>query len=184
MVWMAFVCTLWADCLRPQRVLQETSCRSHVRLARPASSRQLCWNGAEGPADRQMRQQLIFVTLWVIIWVGCRVEILFKKRKFAKECNSSALLIQRNGPRRAQLIRRRLDELHAAVALEDLRDLPGPRCHELRENRAGQLSVDLDYPYRLILEPANAPLPLKPDGGLDWTKVTSVRVLEIADTHE
>jgi plasmid maintenance system killer protein len=153
--------------------------------ARPRS-REVCGDthDPERPADRQMRQQLIFVTLWVIIWVGCRVEILFKKRKFAKECNSSALLIQRNGPRRAQLIRRRLDELHAAVALEDLRDLPGPRCHELRENRAGQLSVDLDYPYRLILEPANAPLPLKPDGGLDWTKVTSVRVLEIADTHE
>jgi plasmid maintenance system killer protein len=82
------------------------------------------------------------------------------------------------------LIRRRLDELRAAEVLEDLRNLPGPRCHELRGDRAGQISVDLDHPYRLIFEPADDPVPRKPDGGLDWRSVTAVRILEVTDTHD
>jgi hypothetical protein len=28
------------------------------------------------------------------------------------------------------------------------------------------------------------PLPVLPDGGLDWTKVTRIKILGIEDTHE
>jgi len=27
-------------------------------------------------------------------------------------------------------------------------------------------------------------LPKKPDGGLDWTKITMVRIVDVEDTHE
>ncbi len=64
-----------------------------------------------------------------------------------------------------------------------MRNLPG-RCHELVQDRAGQLSLDLDHPYRLIFAPANEPLPTKPDGGIDWTQVTAVNILGVEDTHE
>ncbi len=50
-------------------------------------------------------------------------------------------------------------------------------------NRKGQLSLDLKHPYRLLFEPAVDPVPLKPDGGLDWGQVTAVRIVEIKDTH-
>ncbi len=66
--------------------------------------------------------------------------------------------------------------------MEELRHLPG-RCHELIGNRAGQLSLDLDHPYRLIFEPADEPIPQKDDGGLDWTMVTSVVIIGVEDTH-
>ena len=69
------------------------------------------------------------------------------------------------------------------LSLEDLRNLPQARCHELTGNREGQLSVDLKYPYRLIFEPADKPVPSKVDGGLDWGKVTTIRILEVEDTH-
>jgi proteic killer suppression protein len=52
----------------------------------------------------------------------------------------------------------------------------------LKQDRAGQLSVDLDHPYRLIFTPA-APALTKPDGGLDWTQVTVIVVLGVEDTH-
>ena len=81
--------------------------------------------------------------------------ILFKMKKFQKECNKQKTLIRVYGQRRAKLIRRRLDELMAATTIEDIRRLPGPRCHELKGNRSGQLSVNLDYLYRLIFGPAN-----------------------------
>lgn len=76
-----------------------------------------------------------------------------------------------------------MDELLAASNLEEMRSLPQARCHELRGDRDGQLSLDLDHPYRLIIQPANDPIPLKPDGGLDWAQVTAVLIVEVADTH-
>jgi len=110
--------------------------------------------------------------------------ILFKKAKFEKECNNENLVIRRFGSKGAKLLKRRLAELAAANALDDLRNLPQARCHELKGNRKGQLSVDLDHPYRLVFEPADNPIPKKPDGGLDWTKVLTVRLVGVEDTHE
>ena len=79
------------------------------------------------------------------------------------------------GAQRAKLIKRRLDDLRAAEILEIMQHLPG-RCHELRGNRSGQLSLDLDGPYRLILVAAHDPVPQKEDGGMDWTKITAITV--------
>ena len=110
--------------------------------------------------------------------------IIFKTTKLKKECNNENLLVKRFGARRANLLKRRLNELQAALSLDVLRSLPQARCHELKGNRKGQVSVDLDHPYRLIFEPADNPLPKKPDGGLDWNKVTKVRIIGVEDTHE
>lgn len=112
------------------------------------------------------------------------LDILFKNHKLAKTCNSQKLLVREFGDRQAALIRRRLDELHAANDLAELKSLPQARCHELTGNRAGQLSVDLVHPYRLIFTVAGEPIPRKPDGGLDWTQVTAVMVIGVEDTHE
>ncbi|NJK81935.1 MAG: killer suppression protein [Chloroflexaceae bacterium] len=111
------------------------------------------------------------------------MEILFKTKSLGKECNNQRLLERRHGKRRAQLIRRRLDELCAAETLDVLRALPQARCHELGGNRAGQLSVDLDGPYRLIFVPGDNPMPRKADGGLDWQGVTTIIVVEVENTH-
>ena len=78
--------------------------------------------------------------------------IKFKDRKFQEECNTHRLLERRYGKDQAKRIRRRLDDLQAATVLADLRSLPG-RCHELKGDRAGQLSLDLVHPDRLIFMP-------------------------------
>jgi plasmid maintenance system killer protein len=111
------------------------------------------------------------------------VDISFQSRKMAKEFNAQAQLVRRYGPRRAKLIRRRLDELRAAETLEVMSTIPRARCHELHQNLAGKLAVDLDHPYRLIFEPAHDPIPRKDDdGGLDWKRVTAIRILS-SDTQ-
>ncbi len=125
-----------------------------------------------------------FINPWGELIREGQVIILFQSRKFAKECNEQQLLVRRHGPRRAKLIRRRLDELRAAETLEIMRSLPRARCHELKQNRAGTLAVDLDHPYRLIFEPANDPIPTKGDGGLNWKRVTAIRILGVEDYHE
>jgi proteic killer suppression protein len=110
--------------------------------------------------------------------------ILFKTTKLEKECNTEKLMIKRFGAKRTKLLKRRLNELAAANVLEDLRNLPQSRCHELKGNLKGYLSIDLDNPYRLIFEPANSPVPKKSDGGLDWKKVTEIKIIGVEDTHE
>ena len=111
------------------------------------------------------------------------MDILFKERKFEKRCNQRSELVRAHGGRGAELIRARLDALRAATCLEELRNVPG-RLHELKGNRKGQVSFDLVHPYRLIFIPNHKPVPSIEDGGMDWRRVTAVKILGIEDTHE
>jgi proteic killer suppression protein len=114
------------------------------------------------------------------------LDIYFKSTKLEKEFNEGKRLERVHGSLRAKKIRLRLNELRAASSLYDLgppKSGPG-RCHELTGGRKGQLSVDLDHPYRLIFVPYHNPVPVKKDGGLDWKQVTSIMIIEIEDTHE
>jgi proteic killer suppression protein len=110
------------------------------------------------------------------------MDIIFVDRRLEKEFNSSKKLRRAHGDQRAKKIQRRMANLRSADTLEDMRSWPG-KCHELRENRAGQLAVSLDGSYRLVFEPANNPVPTKPDGGLDWSQVTAVCIIEVVDYH-
>jgi proteic killer suppression protein len=111
------------------------------------------------------------------------MEILFPLDEEPGNWNEMKKLVRLHNVQRAKLIRRRLDDLRAAASLEIMRNLPG-RCRELKGNRAGQLSLDLDGPYRLLLRPGNEPVPVKTDDGLDWKKVTVVILLGVVDTHD
>jgi proteic killer suppression protein len=111
------------------------------------------------------------------------MDILFVTERLRKSCAIDRIMRKTHGAERARRLRRRLDQLAAAEVLDVLRHLPG-RCHELTGDRRGQLSIDLDGPYRLLFEPVDQPLPTKEDGGLDWTRVTKIRILGVEDTHD
>jgi plasmid maintenance system killer protein len=112
------------------------------------------------------------------------VDILFQDRKLEKAFDDQSLLIRKYGLVRAKLLVHRFDELKDAENLAVMRLLSQARCHELRQNRQGTLSVDLGHPYRLIFEPANDPIPKKSDGGLNWIEVTIIRILAVEDYHD
>jgi proteic killer suppression protein len=111
------------------------------------------------------------------------LDIIFTTEKLRKTLSSEKEISRKYGPERGKAIRRRLTELRSAADLEIMRALPQARCHELKENRKGQLAVDVGQPYRLIFEPVNSPLPTRPDGGLDWKGVTAIRLIEVVDYH-
>lgn len=111
------------------------------------------------------------------------MEIVFPAGEDPDDWNQHKRLVKRHNKQRANLIRRRLDDLRAASCLAIMRRLPG-RCHELKGDRGGQLSVDLDGPYRLLFQPAHNPVPVKPDGGIDWAHVVAIEVVGVADTHD
>ena len=111
------------------------------------------------------------------------MDVHFATKRFEKACSDARVMNRTCGPERAKQLRKRLVQLRAAEVLADMRRLPGARCHALRGDRKGQLSVDLDGPYRLIFVPADEAPPAGPDGMLDWDRVTAVVSIEIVDTH-
>ena len=110
------------------------------------------------------------------------MDVSFATEKLARIMNSDSKLSQTYGADMAKQIRKRLDDLDAAATLEDMRSLPG-RCEELTGDRSGELSVRLTANYRLIFQTNHDPMPVKADGGLDWTQVTAVEVTEVIDYH-
>ncbi|WP_211233848.1 type II toxin-antitoxin system RelE/ParE family toxin [Maridesulfovibrio bastinii] len=93
-------------------------------------------------------------------------------------------MLKAYGQVKAMKLMQRLNELDAAENLDQISHLPPPRCHELTNNRKGQFSVDLDYPYRLLFIPADDPVPLLENGGIDKSQVSEIEIIEIEDTHQ
>lgn len=110
----------------------------------------------------------------------------FADRKLEKVCNDERRLLKRYGKKRGKLLKRRLAQLRAAPTLATFYPpySGSARCHELKENLKGALSVDLDHPYRLLFKPAHNPLPVRDEGGLDWGGITAVVILGVEDTHD
>jgi proteic killer suppression protein len=110
------------------------------------------------------------------------VEIIFAKRKLGASMASHEARVRAFGAERANKLNTRLTQLYEVERLEDMRGLPG-RCHELRGDRQGQLAVDVTKNYRLIFKPTEQPPPQKDDGGLGWSKVEAITILEVEDYH-
>lgn len=113
------------------------------------------------------------------------MEILFASKKLQKQFNQQKELQKVHGPRRAKLLAIVMATLRGAPTLGTFAPPYSPphRCHELTGNKKGQLSVDLDHPYRLVFKPEHDPLPQRPEGGLDWNQVTAIKILGVEDTH-
>lgn len=111
------------------------------------------------------------------------MDILFRKNKLKKVCSSMAAMTTAFGPRLAAVLKRRLDDLHAANNLGELRHGPG-RLHQLSADLASSFSLDLVHPNRLVFVCANSPVPAMPDGvSIDWDRVTAVEIVDVIDTH-
>lgn len=95
-------------------------------------------------------------------------------------CNNQRLQDKRLGAA-ARRLRARLADLAAAARVSDL---VAGRPHPLRGDREGQLALTLDGGRRLVLEPAHDPVPALPDGGVDWSQVTAVRIVFVGDYHD
>lgn len=111
------------------------------------------------------------------------MELSFANRKLAKELADEKSIMRSYGADNGRRICQRLADLMAAANLETPRFVPQLRAHELTGDRVGQISVDVKHPYRLLILADHDETPRKPDGGLDWKRVTKVKILEIVDTH-
>ena len=111
------------------------------------------------------------------------MDILFGSKNLEKLCHDDKLATRSLGAPSARKLRARLDDLIAAASLSYAPKLPG-RFHALAGVRKGQFAFHLQGGCRLVIEPANNPLPRCDDGSLDFEKVTTVRVVFVGDYHD
>ncbi|MEJ7931476.1 hypothetical protein WG922_15985 [Ramlibacter sp. AN1015] len=113
------------------------------------------------------------------------MDITFANKRLAKELNEGKTMVRVHGPLRTKKLQVLLTMLRAAPTLAAFGPPMSPphRCHELTGDRQGQLTMDLDHPYRLVFRVHHKPLPTRPEGGLDWKQVTAIEICGIEDTH-
>lgn len=109
------------------------------------------------------------------------MNIEFSDAKMAELFNTEKRLCGRYGAELAKAIMKRLSQAHSATCLEDLRNLPG-HWHNLEGDYADCVSARLSGNWRLILRAA-PPIPRKPDGGLNWKEVVTLRFVDVKDYH-
>ena len=111
------------------------------------------------------------------------MELGFDSERLRALFSDPVKLRRRFGPERAKKIELRLSQILAADDLAVLCRLPQARCHQLTADRAEQFSLDLDGPYRLLVEVGDIPISRLPDGGIDRTQVHRLYVVDVTDTH-
>lgn len=109
------------------------------------------------------------------------LEIFFKDNKLKAFCEQRDVAIKKVGAVCARKLRTRLADMLAVNAVSEL---TAGNPHPLHGERAGQFALDLEGGFRLVFEPAHDPAPRKIDGGIDWAKISRVRIIFIGDYHE
>jgi proteic killer suppression protein len=109
------------------------------------------------------------------------MDIDFKDKKLRELCEQRGLAERKLGAPCARKLLSRLGDLQAARCVTEL---PAGRPHPLRGDRAGQFALDLEGGRRLVFEPDHNPVPAKDDGGIDWGRVTRVRIVFVGDYHD
>ena len=111
------------------------------------------------------------------------MEFGFGRERDAALFNDPRRLRQKYGVRCAEKIEARLAQIAASATLDVLCRLPQARCHQLVADRSEQFSLDLEHPFRLIVEVADDSIPRLDDGGIDRSRVQRLIFIRIADTH-
>ena len=109
------------------------------------------------------------------------MEILFENSRVKKICEQQKEAERKLGSLCAKKLRARISDLESASRVTDL---VAGNPHPLKGDRDGQFALNLHGGYRLVFSPSNDPCPTKPDGGIDWGRVTIICIGFIGDYHD
>src|SRR6266404_1994150 len=113
------------------------------------------------------------------------MDIYVSDKQLGSAINDEGVAKRSYGADMARKLGLRLASLKAAVSLADFwPPKSGPeRCHELKGDRKGTFSVDLNQPYRLLFESTSRPTEDEAEEQQRWKSITSIDILAIEDTH-
>jgi plasmid maintenance system killer protein len=108
--------------------------------------------------------------------------VSFKTRKIEKTM-ADAKAIGRYYGDNAKRLMTRLSVLYQAKCLADVPTGPPDCCHQLAGDFPGHFAVQVSGNDRLVFAPNHEPVPLKEDGGIDLTAITSIVIVAVRDYH-
>lgn len=113
------------------------------------------------------------------------MDVSISDKRLRKVANEPTACRREYGVNMAKKIALRLAALYAAESLADFwPPKSGPeRCHELKADRKGTFSVDLNQPYRLLFESSKPSTEDAIDEKQRWKSITSIDITAIEDTH-
>ena len=110
------------------------------------------------------------------------MDVEFKNSHIKELCENSRSAKQELGEACAKKLRSRIADIQAAASVHDL--IAG-KPHPLTGKKDSmKYSIRLDKGMRLLIEPDQNPMPSRDDGGIDWTRVTKVKITYIGNYHE
>lgn len=107
---------------------------------------------------------------------GEDLELQYKTKKLEEQCNNYKKAIKAFGDKSARKLHQRIKEIKSVNNLEIMVKCRIGRCHPLKGNMKGLFALDLEHPYRLIIEPIF-------DKFEELKYVNVVKVLEVKDYH-
>jgi plasmid maintenance system killer protein len=109
------------------------------------------------------------------------LEIAFAKKSLRNLCESDTKAKRELGAKIAKLLRRRLADLRAATCVKDI---VAGRPREVGRGRHGRYAVELCDNSRIIFCANHITVPVVASGGVDWSKVSRVKILRIEGSHD
>ncbi len=112
------------------------------------------------------------------------MDIWFTSARTQKLFSAKNNLAKKYGDKMATRIWQRLADLKACANFREAFSVPG-RLHPLKGGGDGQFAMDLVHPNRLILEPANEPLPFVDEEKrqLDYDSIVEIEIAGVVDYH-
>lgn len=108
------------------------------------------------------------------------MKILYGDAKLKALCTDERRAKKKLGGAGFRKLRSRLADLEAVTSVAEL---VAGRPHPLHGDRVGQYALDLDGGRRLVFEPEDGSLP-REGKGINWSEVTSIRIVYIGDYHD
>lgn len=109
------------------------------------------------------------------------LELAFANKSLRQLCESEAKANRNLGVRMAEKLRRRLADLRAATCANDL--IAG-NPYELDSTGSQQIAVNLCEGSRIVFCANHNTIPLLESGGVDWSKVSRIKILRIESDHD
>jgi proteic killer suppression protein len=109
------------------------------------------------------------------------MKVIFSNK--LKYLNDETETIRKHGYDNAMKIQNCLDTLKFSKNLFEIFDVHLFRCHLLKGKLKGCYALDLKHPQRMVIKPANDPLPMKANKEIDTSKVNEIEIVQIGDYH-
>jgi proteic killer suppression protein len=101
-----------------------------------------------------------------------------------KHLNEMKKTVREHGYENAKKIKQCFSLIASSPNLQSFFNEHFCRCHLLRGDLKDCYGLDIKHPFRIVIKPTNAPIPLKANNEIDTLQVTEVEVVLIGDYHE